>query len=57
MRDNLIATLREHLRQHHHGAQPAQPGLTGNQPAQPGGPSPLGFDLPPEAPPEQPTLG
>ena len=55
--DNLIATLREHLRQHHHGAQPAQPGLTGNQPAQLGGPSKLGFDLPPEAPPEQPTVG
>lgn len=55
--DNLIATLREHLRQHHHGAQPGQPGLTGSQPAQLGEPSRLGFDLPPEAPPEQPTLG
>ncbi len=48
--DVMIATLREHIRERHHGALPENDGLADGQPGQLGMPLNLGLEMPREAP-------
>ena len=51
----LIASLREHLRMHHHGAQQHTLGSIENSPLGPQ--ADLGLELPPQSPPDLHGIG